>query len=110
MALGHFTSWFDQPLSSQYYNEDHEAWRYALRQFIDREIAPYVDEWEEAGTFPRELYKKAAEIGLSKLGYPEQYGGVDKPDLFFDIVTSLELARGAGGDAWRSGRPGWSIW
>ena len=97
MALGHFTSWFDQPLSSQYYNEDHEAWRYALRQFIDREIAPYVDEWEEAGTFPRELYKKAAEIGLSKLGYPEQYGGVDKPDLFFDIVTSLELARVGGG-------------
>ena len=97
MALGHFTSWFDQPLSSQYYNEDHEAWRYALRQFIDREIAPYVDEWEEAGTFPRELYKKAAEIGLSKLGYPEQYGGVDKPDLFFDIVTSMELARVGGG-------------
>jgi len=97
MALGHFTSWFDQPLSTQYYNEDHEAWRYALRQFIDREIAPFVDEWEEAGGFPRELYKKAAEVGLSKLGYPEEYGGVDKPDLFFDIVTSLELARVGGG-------------
>ncbi|HAD09431.1 MAG TPA: acyl-CoA dehydrogenase [Porticoccaceae bacterium] len=97
MALGNFTSWFDQPLSSQYYNEDHESWRYALRQFIDREVAPFVDEWEEAGTFPRELYKKAADVGLSKLGYPEEYGGVDKPDLFFDIVTSLELARVGGG-------------
>lgn len=97
MALGNFTSWFDQPLTSQYYNEDHEAWRYALRQFIDKEVAPYVNEWEEAGTFPRELYKKAADVGLLKLGYPEEYGGVDKPDLFFDIVTSLELARVGGG-------------
>lgn len=96
MALGNFTSWFDQPLTSQYYNEDHEAWRYALRQFIDK-VAPYVNEWEEAGTFPRELYKKAADVGLLKLGYPEEYGGVDKPDLFFDIVTSLELARVGGG-------------
>lgn len=97
MALGNFTSWFDQPLTSQYYNEDHEAWRYALRQFIDKEVALYVNEWEEAGTFPRELYKKAADVGLLKLGYPEEYGGVDKPDLFFDIVTSLELARVGGG-------------
>ena len=46
MVLNNFSSWFDLPLSEQYYSEDHEAWRYALRQFIDREIAPNVNEWE----------------------------------------------------------------
>ncbi|RLA44750.1 MAG: acyl-CoA dehydrogenase [Gammaproteobacteria bacterium] len=97
MVLSNFSSWFDLPLTDQYYNEDHEAWRYALRQFIDREIAPNVDAWEEAGEFPRELYKKAAEIGLLQLGYPEQYGGVPKPDIFFDVVTCQELARIGGG-------------
>ena len=97
MVLNNFSSWFDLPLSEQYYSEDHEAWRYALRQFIDREIAPNVNEWEEAGTFPRELYKKAAAVGLLQLGYPEEYGGVPKPDIFFDIVTSLEMARIGGG-------------
>jgi len=97
MALSNFTSWFDQPLSGQYYNEDHEAWRRALRSFVDKEISPFVEEWEEAGTFPRGLYKKAADIGLLQLGYPEEYGGVEKPDPFFDIVTCMELARAGGG-------------
>ena len=97
MALSSFTSWFDQALSGQYYNEDHEAWRRALRSFVDKEISPFVEKWEEAETFPRELYKKAAEIGLLQLGYPEEYGGVEKPDPFFDIVTCMELARAGGG-------------
>jgi acyl-CoA dehydrogenase len=97
MVLNNFSSWFDLPLSEQYYSEDHEAWRYALRQFIDKEVAPYVDEWEEAGTFPRDLYQKAAAVGLLQLGYPEEYGGVPRPDIFFDIVTSLEMARIGGG-------------
>ncbi len=97
MVLNNFSSWFDLPLSEQYYSEDHEAWRHALRQFIDKEIAPFVSEWEEAGTFPRELYQKAAQIGLLQLGYPEEYGGVPKPDIFFDVVTGLELARIGGG-------------
>lgn len=97
MVLNNFSSWFDLPLSEQYYSADHEAWRYALRQFVDKEIAPNVTEWEEAGTFPRELYKKAAAVGLLGLGYPEEYGGVPRPDIFFDIVTNLELARIGGG-------------
>ena len=54
-------------------------------------------EWDEAGEFPRELYAKAAEIGLLGLGFPEEYGGV-AADQFMKIVASQELARaGAGG-------------
>ncbi len=85
------------PTKSPYYAESHEAFRVSLRRFVEREIAPYVDEWDEAGTFPRELYPKAAEVGLLGLGFPEEFGGLPG-DAFLSIIAAQELARaGAGG-------------
>ncbi|MFV0280038.1 MAG: acyl-CoA dehydrogenase family protein [Rhodoblastus sp.] len=81
---------------SPYYDESHEAFRETARRFVDKEIAPFVDEWDEAGTFPRELYKKAADVGLLGLGYPEEYGG-SPCDQFHRIVLSQELSRAACG-------------
>jgi acyl-CoA dehydrogenase len=82
---------------SPFYTASHEAWRASLRRWVDREIAPHVTAWDEAGEFPRELYGKAAEIGLLQLGYPEEFGGLPS-DPFMSIVTTQELARpGAGG-------------
>jgi acyl-CoA dehydrogenase len=83
--------------ASPFYTAEHEAFRDTLRRFVAREIAPYVDEWDEAGEFPRELYRKASAIGLLQLGYPEEYGGVPT-DPFYRIVVSEELAKaGSGG-------------
>jgi len=82
---------------SPYYTESHEAFRATLRRFVEREIAPFVDEWDEAGTFPRELYRKAAAVGLLGLGFPEEFGGVSG-DEFFSIIAAQELAQaGSGG-------------
>ncbi|ODU56908.1 MAG: acyl-CoA dehydrogenase [Comamonadaceae bacterium SCN 68-20] len=82
---------------SPFYGPEHEAFRAAMRRFVEREITPHVEAWEAAGAFPRELYAKAAEIGLLGLGFPQEYGGNDG-DLFMTIVASQELARcGAGG-------------
>lgn len=79
--------------------EDHDQWRATVRAFVDREIAPYANEWDEAGGFPRELHKKAVDVGLIGLGYPEEFGGVgDGTDVFHAIIAQEELARpGAGG-------------
>jgi acyl-CoA dehydrogenase len=83
--------------SSLYYTEQHEAFRRTLRRFVDEEIAPNVDAWDEAESFPRELYRKAGEIGLLALGFPEAYGGIES-DPFYAIVACEELARaGSGG-------------
>ncbi len=86
-------------LPSPHLSESHEAWRKSVRRFVDQEIAPHVNAWDEEGKFPRELHRRAAEIGLIGLGYPEQYGGVkDGVDIFHSIVASEELARaGSGG-------------
>ncbi len=82
---------------SPYYTADHDAFRDQVRRFVEREIAPHVDQWDEAGEFPRELYRKAAALGLLQMGYPEEYGGVPT-DGFYRIIVSEELARaGCGG-------------
>ncbi|MFL6647102.1 MAG: acyl-CoA dehydrogenase family protein [Sulfurifustaceae bacterium] len=80
-----------------YYTAEHEAFRGTVRRFVAHEIEPYAAEWDEAGTFPRELYERAAAIGLIPLGFSEQYGGVEG-DLFYSIIGAQELARaGVGG-------------
>jgi acyl-CoA dehydrogenase len=82
---------------SPFYTDEHEAWRRTLRRFVDQEIAPFVNEWDEAETFPRELYAKASEIGLLRLGFPEEYGGIPDKDPFLAIISSEELNRPACG-------------
>jgi len=82
---------------SPFYTEEHEAWRRTLRRWVDQEIAPFVNEWDEAETFPRELYRKASEIGLLRLGFPEEYGGIPDRDPFLAIISSEELNRPACG-------------
>ncbi len=77
--------------------EEHEAWRDTVRRFVEREVLPHAGKWDEAGEFPRELYRKAAEAGLLGLGFPEEYGGTPA-DYFFRIVSAEEFAHaGCGG-------------
>ena len=83
--------------SSPYYTPEHEAFRETVRRFVAKEIEPFATEWDEAGEFPRELYKKASAVGLLQLGFPEAYGGVEC-DRFYRLIWAQELARaGAGG-------------
>jgi acyl-CoA dehydrogenase len=91
---------FDQwRARSPYYDETHEALAQSVRRFVEREIAPHIDRWEEEGELPRELHKKAAAAGILGLRYPEQYGGHSEGfDIFHGLVQTEELAAvGAGG-------------
>ncbi|MDA9446368.1 acyl-CoA dehydrogenase family protein [Bradyrhizobium sp. CCBAU 21360] len=84
-------------MKSPFYTAEHDAFRDMMRRFVEKEISPFAHEWDEAGEFPRALYRKAAGIGLLGLGFPEEYGGI-AADQFMKIVASQELARaGAGG-------------
>ena len=80
-------------------DESHDIWRESIRSFIEKEITPNIESWEDAGRIPRELYPKAAAAGLLGLGYPEKFGGSGtETDVFHSIIGSEELARvGAGG-------------
>jgi acyl-CoA dehydrogenase len=86
---------------SPFYGPEHEGWRATLRRWVAHEIEPHVDEWERERTFPRELYEKAADIGLLQLGFPEEYGGVPA-DIFMQTVSVEELCRPAAGGVYAS--------
>ncbi len=79
--------------SPMYFTEEHEMFRQSVRAFVEREINPHVDEWEEAGIFPaHDLFKKMGDLGFLGLTYPEEYGGSGL-DYWYTVVFAEELAR-----------------
>ncbi len=88
---------FALPQASPFYGAEHRQFQAAVRRFTEREIVPFLDDWEEAGRIPRTLHEKAAAAGLLGLGYPQEYGGTPA-DSFFSLILNQEMARaGAGG-------------
>ena len=82
----------DNKTCQQYFGKQHNLLRNAVRDFVKKEISPHVDEWEEAGGFPKELFKKVADLGFNSISYPAEYGGADG-DAFENIVVLEEFCR-----------------
>src|ERR1700691_607829 len=74
------------------FREEHEHFRKTVRQFAEKELAPYADEWEKAEIFPNEVFKRAGELGIFGAHYPEEVGG-GGGDYWFSVVKSEELPR-----------------
>jgi acyl-CoA dehydrogenase len=77
------------------FTEEHDELRQTARRFVTNEIAPHVDEWEEAREFPRELFNRCAELGFFGLKFPEELGG-QGGDHLHDAVWTEELSRSGG--------------
>jgi alkylation response protein AidB-like acyl-CoA dehydrogenase len=79
------------------FREEHEIFRQSVRKFVEREIVPFHEQWEQDGTVPRALWLKAGAEGLLCCTVPEEYGGLGL-DYLFDVVVFEELWRvGASG-------------
>ncbi len=77
-------------------SEVHQDLRESIRAFVDREVVPHVEEWEET-TFPDAIVKRMGDLGFLGLAMPEEYGG-QGGDYFASIVLAEEIARsGSGG-------------
>ncbi len=79
----------------EYFSEDHRIFRDSVRKFVEKEIKPHVEEWEEKEEFPLELYKKTADAGFLGLEYPEEYGGIPC-DKFMVVAFIEEFIRHSG--------------
>ncbi|QHS21974.1 acyl-CoA dehydrogenase [Virgibacillus sp. MSP4-1] len=80
-----------------YMTEEHDQLRQTIRKFVEKEIIPYVDEWEAAGEFPRSLFERMGELGFLGFHYPESVGG-QGGDYFTKLVLAEELNKcGCGG-------------
>jgi len=82
----------------EFTTEDLQQIEDAAKRFIDTEVAPHLNDWEEAGEFPRALYGRAAELGWLGMGYPEELGGTPAP-WSVRLTQAIALARygGSGG-------------
>src|SRR6266513_1553291 len=79
-----------------YFKDAHEELRLQVRRFLEREVAPHLEEWEET-TFPDSIVKRFGELGFLGLRYPPEYGG-QGGDYFSAVVLSEEMAKiGSGG-------------
>lgn len=76
-----------------YLDDTHRQFAQVCRRFATETIAPHAEEWEEAGGFPRELYREAAAAGVLAPALPERFGG-GGGDVFHGVVAGEELQRG----------------
>ncbi|GAA2397106.1 acyl-CoA dehydrogenase family protein [Streptomyces glaucosporus] len=75
------------------FNEDHEAFRETIRDFIAAEVVPHYDEWEKQGYVPRDFYLKLGELGVFGIEVPEEYGGAGETSFKYNAIISEETAR-----------------
>jgi acyl-CoA dehydrogenase len=74
---------------------EQELLRESVRAFAEREVVPYLEDWERAGEVPRELHRKAAEAGLLAVDFPEEVGGAGGDFLHSLVVTEELIQSGA---------------
>ncbi|MEH6406001.1 MAG: acyl-CoA dehydrogenase family protein [Leeuwenhoekiella sp.] len=79
-------------MNNTYFSEEHNLFRESLRDFLQKEVVPHIDKWEETGIIDRFIWKKFGDMGYFGLAYPEEYGGLDL-DLFYTVILLEELQK-----------------
>jgi len=74
------------------FTEEHGMLRKSVRAFVEKEVAPHVDEWEEAGRIPKAFWRRLGELGFLGLEFPVEYGGAGG-DFLSSVVLGEEMAR-----------------
>ncbi len=77
---------------SEYFTEEHELFRHSAHEFIQKEVLPYSNQWEEDQKIPREVFQKMGAQGLLGINFPESYGGTDN-DFWYTVVWLEEIAK-----------------
>lgn len=75
---------------SPYFTQEHDLFRESVKSFIEKEVTPFIDKWEEEKRIPKDIWLKMGENGFLGINYPEVYGGVNA-DFFYSVVFLEEL-------------------
>ncbi|WP_139979343.1 acyl-CoA dehydrogenase family protein [Nocardioides litoris] len=78
-------------MKREIYDEDHEAFRGSVREFLERSVIPHVEDYATNKAIPREFWLEAGKQGLLGLEVPEQYGGAGAGDYRFNAVATEEM-------------------
>jgi len=79
-------------MNSMYFTEEHQLFRASFRDFLQKEVVPYIEQWEKSGTIDRFIWKKFGEMGFFGINYPIEYGGMNL-DLFYTVIFLEELQK-----------------
>ena len=81
-----------RPLPEPLFTEEHEAFRDAFIKFIEKDLKPYHEQWQEQGMVPHEIWEKAGQYGFICPWVPEEYGG-SGGDFLYSVIVMQEMAR-----------------
>jgi alkylation response protein AidB-like acyl-CoA dehydrogenase len=79
-------------MNSMYFTEEHNAFRESFREFLKKEVSPYIDEWEKTGSIERFIWEKFGEMGYFGLNVTEENGGLGL-DIFYTVIFLEELQK-----------------
>ena len=79
-------------MNNMYFTEEHESFRQSFRDFLLKEVVPYVNKWEKQGFVDKQIWKKFGEMGYFGLNYPEEFGGLNL-DLFYTVIFLEEMQK-----------------
>jgi len=77
--------------------EERRAFQDNVRKFMETEINPHVDEWDEAGAYPHEINEKVCALGVFGFDIPEEYGGLGFDDMHMRKAVGIEMGRSSAG-------------
>jgi alkylation response protein AidB-like acyl-CoA dehydrogenase len=77
-------------MADKMFTAEHEEFRRTLRRFVERELAPHAEEWEQAEFFPNEVFQRMGELGFLGASLPEEYGGAGG-DYLYNVVRAEEM-------------------
>ncbi len=78
-------------------NDERKAFHDSVAKFLEAEIWPHVDDWDEAGAYPHEVNEKICQLGIFGFNIPEQYGGLGFDDAHMRKASAVEMGRSSAG-------------
>ncbi|RXG12252.1 hypothetical protein DSM03_10622 [Leeuwenhoekiella aestuarii] len=79
-------------MNNVFFSEEHQLFRESLREFLQKEVVPHIEKWEQTGNIDRFIWTRMGEMGYFGLAAPEEYGGLDL-DIFYTVIFLEELQR-----------------
>ncbi len=79
-------------MNGMYFTEEHQLFRQSFKDFLQKEVVPHIEKWEETGKIDRFIWQKFGEMGFFGLATPEEDGGMGL-DLFYTVVLLEELQK-----------------
>ena len=77
--------------------EERKAFQNSVARFLETEIWPHVDDWDEAGAYPHEINEKVCALGVFGFNIPEEYGGLGFDDMHMRKAVGIEMGRSSAG-------------